>query len=171
MSYTPILVIAGVSACYFSTTTISTTSLRNYKREAENLTNNILLVFVTCWTLYIICPTYGPLFTLDSAASTVSSSSSSSSVSQGVHQFGNRFASTGTACPSSHCAVATSLCISILSIKHISPVIKLFIFLWTVLIYISVVVCGMHYVLDVMIGIMVALLCYVLFGKDYGKVS
>ena len=169
VSHTPAIALVGL--CFLSrrwrpaTTTTTTTangSDSKYEDTSSILLSNMLCTNFACHLLYLIVPTYGPLFTLDSASSVLGASASQSSdihISKGVVSLGQRFASTGTACPSSHCATAACIGITLTCCIRTTKWSRTVSVIWSVAICISTVVCGMHYVLDVVAGILVGTIC------------
>ena len=176
VSHTPAIALSGVYylSRHFRSPTLH--SRRNKERivvsnqdhASSILLSNMLCTNFACHVVYLILPTYGPLFTLASTRSVVEPSTESTTtatIANGVVALGQRFASTGTACPSSHCATAACIGITMVCCTTTHPRILQWFpavsVIWSIAICISTVLCGMHYVVDVVAGILVGTMCCV----------
>lgn len=160
--------------------------LANSIRDFDFFTLRIVGTFCCCWISYLCCPVYGPVIMLGPRDASMGSIAIQpgldpvpEAVSSLVWSMGKSFASTGTALPSTHCAVTVAAALAAydsIMPRNLSASNKkrtFFSWIWLArgttvfagLTCIAVVVCGMHYVSDVVAGGFAAALVSVLLPR------
>ena len=142
--------------------------------------------YCACCLSWLAFPVYGPVMSLGpvvdipdraqtppppppltTAAATSASPAALHSVSEMVWAEGKAYASTGTALPSSHCAVTAAMLVGVLRARvrvlgpgnqRVATVAACLFAAYVSLIWFSVVFCGFHYVSDVIAGLLLAFL-------------
>ena len=161
------------------------------RRRRDFVCLRLAATFCCCWLSYLCCPVYGPVIMFGprdtvvpaphasnrddiTTTATAATTATTTTVSNTVWSMGKSYASTGTALPSSHCAVTASAAMALYACAHerqqhakrSNAASRLRVrqekmeariaAIFAALICVAVVVCGMHYVTDAVLGVLLA---------------